>query len=163
MDRYLAAGEFESITAFNFLVCWISLYFILKSSRVILLQNLHLFMLIWPTFLYCIASSSGQRRHWLDCRLHYFLIYAACYLTNDVNIKAWWFLRPPDKPSLVQPPGRGPDICPDMRCCWLLLSELVLCSAPSVPQTVFTITEKAPTRAFSWLKAPTSDFTFKIL
>ena len=25
----------------------------------------------------------------------------------------------------------------------------------------FTITEKAPTRAFSWLKAPTSAFTFK--
>ena len=28
-------------------------------------------------------------------------------------------------------------------------------SAPSVPQPVLTITEKAPTRAFSWLKAPT--------
>ena len=27
----------------------------------------------------------------------------------------------------------------------------------------FTITEKAPTRAFSWLKAPTSAFTFKAL
>ena len=27
----------------------------------------------------------------------------------------------------------------------------------------FTITEKAPTRAFSWLKAPTSAFTFKML
>ena len=26
-----------------------------------------------------------------------------------------------------------------------------------------TITEKAPTRAFSWLKAPTSAFTFKTL
>ena len=36
---------------------------------------------------------------------------------------------------------------------------LVLCSAPSVPQPVFTITEKAPTRAFSWLKAPSSAFT----
>ena len=30
---------------------------------------------------------------------------------------------------------------------------------PSVSQTVFTITEKAPT----WLKAPTSTFTFKTL
>ena len=40
---------------------------------------------------------------------------------------------------------------------------LVLCSAPTVPQPVFTITEKAPTRAFSWLKAPTSAFTFKKL
>ena len=38
-------------------------------------------------------------------------------------------------------------------------TELVLCSAPSVPQPVFTIREKAPTRAFSWLKAPTSAFT----
>ena len=27
----------------------------------------------------------------------------------------------------------------------------------------FTITKKAPTRAFSWLKAPTSAFTFKKL
>ena len=36
---------------------------------------------------------------------------------------------------------------------------VVLCSASSI----FTITEKAPTRAFSWLKAPTSTFTFKTL
>ena len=39
----------------------------------------------------------------------------------------------------------------------------VLCSAPSVPQPLFTITEKAPTRASSWLKAPTSTFTSKPL
>ena len=38
---------------------------------------------------------------------------------------------------------------PGARC--LVLSLLVLCSAPLVPQPVFTITEKAPTRAFSWL------------
>ena len=38
--------------------------------------------------------------------------------------------------------------------------QLVLYSAPSVPQPVFTIMEKAPTRAFSWLKAP-STFTDK--
>ena len=44
-----------------------------------------------------------------------------------------------------------------------LESTVVLCSAPSVPQLVFTITEKAPTRAFSWLKATTSAFTFKTL
>ena len=42
-------------------------------------------------------------------------------------------------------------------------SELVLCSVPSVPQLVFTIMEKAPARAFSWLKVPTSAFTFKTL
>ena len=40
---------------------------------------------------------------------------------------------------------------------------VVLCSTPSVPQPVFTITEKAPTRAFSWLKVPTSAITFKTL
>ena len=34
---------------------------------------------------------------------------------------------------------------------------------PSVSQLVFTITEKAPTRAFSWLKAATTAFTFKTL
>ena len=50
-----------------------------------------------------------------------------------------------------------------IRCFMKELSELVLCSAPSVPQPVFTITEKAPTRAFSWLKVSTSTFTFKTL
>ena len=40
-------------------------------------------------------------------------------------------------------------------------SCIVVCSALSVPQPVFTITEKARTRAFSWLKVPTSVFTFK--
>ena len=34
---------------------------------------------------------------------------------------------------------------------------------PSVSQLVFKITEKAPTRAFFWLKAPTSAFRFKTL
>ena len=34
------------------------------------------------------------------------------------------------------------------------VSHLVPQIDPSVPQPVFTITEKAPTRAFSWLKAP---------
>ena len=29
--------------------------------------------------------------------------------------------------------------------------------------SVFAITEKAPTRTFSWLKSPTSVFTFKTL
>ena len=42
-------------------------------------------------------------------------------------------------------------------------NKIVLCNTPSVAQPVFTITEKAPTRAFSWLKATTSVFTFKTL
>ena len=33
----------------------------------------------------------------------------------------------------------------------------------SISQSVFTIMEKAPTRALSWLKAPTGAFTFKTL
>ena len=32
-----------------------------------------------------------------------------------------------------------------------------------IGEVVHTITEKAPTRAFSWLKAPTSASTFKTL
>ena len=42
-------------------------------------------------------------------------------------------------------------------------TQLVPQIDPSVPQPVFTITEKAPTRAISWLNAPTSAFTFKTL
>ena len=34
---------------------------------------------------------------------------------------------------------------------------------PSISQSVFTITEKASTRAFSWLKAPTRALTFGTL
>ena len=51
------------------------------------------------------------------------------------------------------------DISPDLP---LVREEdlvVELCSAPSVPQPVFTITEKAPTRAFSLLKAPTTALT----
>ena len=44
-----------------------------------------------------------------------------------------------------------------------ITDSAVLCSALSVPQPVFTVTEKALTRAISWLKAPTSVFTFKTL
>ena len=41
--------------------------------------------------------------------------------------------------------------------------KLLKCTVISSVPSVFTITEKAPTRAFSWLKAPTSAFTFKTL
>ena len=40
------------------------------------------------------------------------------------------------------------------------VSRLVLLT---INQRSCTITEKAPTRAFSWLKAPTNTFTFKTL
>ena len=51
--------------------------------------------------------------------------------------------------SLLQPPGRG------------MANSAAY--DPSVSQSVFTITEKAPPMALSWLKAPTSAFTFKTL
>ena len=41
--------------------------------------------------------------------------------------------------------------------------KLLKCTVISSVPSVFTITEKTPTRAFSWLKAPTSAFTFKTL
>ena len=49
----------------------------------------------------------------------------------------------------------------------IVIITIIIISAvkndPSVPQSVLTITEKAPIRAFSWLKATTSAFTFKTL
>ena len=53
----------------------------------------------------------------------------------------------------------------------LVLLKLDLISSCSVTMmtraandpSVFTLTQKAPTRALSWLKEPTSDFTFKTL
>ena len=39
---------------------------------------------------------------------------------------------------------------------YIITSNVVPLNDPSVSQSVFTITEKAPIRAFSWLKAPTS-------
>ena len=49
---------------------------------------------------------------------------------------------------------------PFALCIHLYPSELVLLT---INQRSCTITEKAPTRAFSWLRAPTSAFTFKTL
>ena len=47
---------------------------------------------------------------------------------------------------------------------WSLVTEVITPdTAPLIINKDFTITEKAPTRAFSWLKAPTSAFTFKTL
>ena len=52
----------------------------------------------------------------------------------------------------------------DVRVSEALMKYLVeLCSAPSVPQAVFTITGKALNRAFFWLKVLTSAFILKTL
>ena len=47
----------------------------------------------------------------------------------------------------------------------MIISAIMIIAAndPSFSQLVYTITEKAPTRAFSWLKAHTSGFTLKTL
>ena len=39
----------------------------------------------------------------------------------------------------------------------------IVLQVQTINRRSFTITEKAPTMAFSWLKAPTSTFTFKTL
>ena len=46
---------------------------------------------------------------------------------------------------------------------WLKMKENTLVSASKSSIRRFVITEKAPTRAFSWLKAATTAFTFKTL
>ena len=81
-------------------------------------------------------------------------------------------LPPAASPRLRKPPGRPesrhgaqhsntrPTSCPAVPAAGPVLSA-VLCSDPLVSQSVLPITEKAPTRAFSWLEAPTSALTFK--
>ena len=46
---------------------------------------------------------------------------------------------------------------------WAGLEDTVRVSAPKSSIRMFVSTEKAPTRAFSWLKAATTAFTFKTL
>ena len=71
-------------------------------------------------------------------------------------------------------PGRGQQNM--MNCSLVLASDRTsrhradrggteehLLSGAANDQSVITITKKAPTRAFFWLKAPTSTFTFKTL
>ena len=68
----------------------------------------------------------------------------------------------PDLETLVSSPGvrvrTGPYIPLYSQPQWVLPRAA---NNPSV--FTFTITEKAPPRAFSWLKTPTSSFTFKTL
>ena len=67
--------------------------------------------------------------------------------TPGMRGATWGAAQPPE------PPGAGDTAAP----------APVPQTDPSVPQPVFTITERVPTRAFFWLKAPTSAFTFKTL
>ena len=46
---------------------------------------------------------------------------------------------------------------------YLFGGQLLLLELQTMAREDFTITEKAPTRAFSWLKVATTAFTFKTL
>ena len=61
--------------------------------------------------------------------------------------------------------GTELDLCSSSGSCQASVWFICISAAddPSVSQPVFTITEKVPTRAFSWLKAATSAFTPKTL
>ena len=62
--------------------------------------------------------------------------------------------------------GTELDLCSSSGSCQASVWFICISAAddPSVSQLVFTITEKAPTRAISWLKAPTRRaFTYKTL
>ena len=52
--------------------------------------------------------------------------------------------------------------CEERVCQFVILSRVWI-SAPKISIRRFVITEKAPTGAFSWLKAATTAFTFKTL
>ena len=90
---------------------------------------------------------------------------------NDVyNETAWW--RPIDNVSIIHNEGSlstnetGFVLVNVSRADLQDSLEQIRISAAnrSIGSTTgCTITEKAPTRAFSWLKAPTSAFTFKTL
>ena len=73
------------------------------------------------------------------------------YLQNDKKIKTLT-----DTGELVEDAVHAATVEQNSGQPWVVESRAA--KDPSV----FTMTEKAPTRAFSWLKAPTSAFTFHI-
>ena len=96
---------------------------------------------------WCLQVSSACPRH------HYDYVADQGPVATINIIYLLWIIIPPEYWAHKQLWAR----------CRAALLLLVLCSAPSVSQSVFTITEKAPSRAFCWLKALTSSFTFKTL
>ena len=70
-------------------------------------------------------------------------------------------------PLLVQTRGGGTKVIETQLCfvrlVWRRYWIVLITSAWKSSIRRFVITEKAPTRAFSWLKAPTTAFTFKTL
>ena len=64
-------------------------------------------------------------------------------------------------PTMMLPPSTAP--LRDIALLACILRRIQVRTRAANDPSVFTITEKAPTRAFSWLKVPTSAFTFKTL
>ena len=59
--------------------------------------------------------------------------------------------------------GKQCEQVPKKECKYVQVNNTRAANRSISSTTGCTITEKAPTRAFSWLKAPTSAFTFKTL
>ena len=80
----------------------------------------------------------------------------------DTAAAAWTRTQSWDGSSRAPAPGPGGHLPP-----WTLLSVVcwiwISTSASKSSIRRFVMTEKAPTRAYSWLKAPTSAFTFETL
>ena len=90
---------------------------------------------------------------------HILSLIAIC-LDNDPNFLILELMEGGDLLSYLRTRRPSPVICPVAP---VTLLDLVQVSAPKISIRRFVITEKAPTRAFSWLKAPTSAFIFKTL
>ena len=79
------------------------------------------------------------------------MVYSSCYTPHW---QQWWSL--PRHVACCRVAAAG-------NCCLLHPSPGVQTSASKSSIRRFVITEKAPTRALSWLKAATTAFTFKTL
>ena len=110
------------------------------------------------------------------CSIHgsillYLWLYAVLYTHSDQHFPAClpagglsilhYTLLPPGQPALQNKYGLS-IVMSGSRRRWAAVARVVS-SAPKSSIRRFVITEKAPTRAFSWLKAATTAFTFKTL
>ena len=111
------------------------------------------------------------------CKYHTFSLegsFSQCCATllyNDVKIKtvlrSFYLVAVLTTPALTRPggavwarPGAVTDCSPQT---WTWTWQRSTLELQTINRRSCTTTENAPTRAFSWLKAPTSAFTFKTL
>ena len=95
------------------------------------------------------------KKHWKDCYLYLFMfifIYVSSHGTSPCAVSRHGAVC-----SSSTPHHRSIPLTQHSH------EDSALDTRASNDPSVFTITEKAPTRAFSWLKAPTCTFTFKTL